>query len=74
MLRGGAHIDIAMQNVILTFFSLPTHSTLKIQMLNKTEFIRNTDPLMIRVILKMFHVLILKDVTWLHRQVWPVRK
>ena len=59
-----ANIQIATQNVILTFFSQPTHPPpLKKSNVERTTFINH---LVIRVTLKMCYFLILRDVTYFH--------
>lgn len=57
---------IAMQNVILTFFSQPTHTPMKMSNVEHTNFVRNTNPLENWDILKLFYFLILKDIVCFH--------
>ena len=51
-IKGGIHVYIAMQNVILTFSSLLNHPPLKTYNVKNTIFIRNRYLLLIRNTLK----------------------
>ena len=51
--RGGIHIHIVRQNVILMFFSQPTNPPLKTSNVEHTKLIRNTNLLLFGVKLKM---------------------
>ena len=55
---GQVSIFICTQNVILTFFSQPTHQTMKTSNIEHIKFIRNTKPFVTRDTLKMFCFLI----------------
>ena len=67
-IKGGIHIYIVMQNVILTFSSLLNHPPLKTYNVKHTIFIRNGYLLLIRNTLKKFCSLILKDISHYHQR------
>ena len=67
-IKGGIHVYIAMQNVILTFSSLLNHPPLKTYNVKHTIFIRNRYLLLIRNTLKKFCSLILKDISHYHQR------